>query len=425
MSTAVVEDQSILPSVDGLEREATYCAGKVVNNNDGENKYLSQEQRRARSKKAVEDIHELYRAGVPFFSKTAIQDVVTQIDRTNDLVGRFGRTAAMEMENFVFSGLDGNLVKFRMETGEAHDVQGGGRQLVKYVVYLSPAICRTISQLTLFTHSMNPMLRYLCYQHLTDEHYAFLWNHQLSYCPLRITYRIYLQDRNSKVAVPLEDLQKRNRTKGWPPTEDRLRKEFAACLTNWNEVNDLSQRLESALEKVELPTVTKIVAFACATISDAERDGARHQHVLLLALKRILEARQGQRHSLAELTDSSLSAAPTKPSATTVATIPSTIPPIQCFAQDPAYTDIDKVILAEHGVTVLDDPRGFLQVDNQSAVLSFAPDICVRQIVADIARPAVLIWNTVRDEDDSLSWWQTRFGDSSKFKTLHELEGCL
>lgn len=256
------------------------------------------------------------------------------------------------------------------------------------------------------------MLSYQCYQHLTDEHHALLWGHKLAYCPLRITYRIYLRETNSKVAIPLDDLQKRKRTEGWPPTEESLRKEFDACLANWDEANDLSQRLEFALQEVELPTVTKIVAFACATISNAERDVARCQHVLLLALKRILEARRRQQRSLGEPTSTKFDATP----------------PIQCFAQDPAYIDVDRIVLAEHGVTVLDDPRGFLQVDDQSAVLSFAPNICVRQIVADLARPAVLIWNTVRNEDDSLNWWRATptFGEGSdKGKTLHELEGSL
>ncbi|KAJ7869313.1 hypothetical protein B0H14DRAFT_3132371, partial [Mycena olivaceomarginata] len=33
---------------------------------------------------------------------------------------------------------------------------------------------------------------------------------------------------------------------------------------------------------------------------------------------------------------------------------------IQCFAQDPIYSDMDKQLLGKHGITVLDDPRGFL-----------------------------------------------------------------
>lgn len=259
------------------------------------------------------------------------------------------------------------------------------------------------------------MLYYQCYQHLTVDH-AILCNRKFKYCPLRIAYQRHLRDTQSGVTIPLQHLQKRNRTKkGWPPTEEKVRRDFEACLTDWEKAEEMRRRLRSALEKVDdkLPPVKKIVAFACATITDEERPGPRFQHVLMLALKRILEAHQQQ----ARLDTANLGAAVPPP-----ATPPPLIP---CFAQDPAYTDVDKTILAEHGVTVLDDPRGFLEVDDQSAVLSFAPNICVRQIVADIARPALLIWNTVLDEDESLSLWRERFGDSRKFETLHELEGSL
>jgi hypothetical protein len=55
--------------------------------------------------------------------------------------------------------------------------------------------------------------------------------------------------------------------------------------------------------------------------------------------------------------------------------------------------------LAEFGFTVLDDPRALLEVGNRSVVVSFAPDSPLRQIVADIARPAALIWPRVTDTD--------------------------
>lgn len=247
------------------------------------------------------------------------------------------------------------------------------------------------------------MLYYQSYQHLTADH-TIMCNRKFKYCPLRISYQRHLRDTQSGVTVPLHDLQKQKRTKGGPPTEEKVRRDFEACLTDWEEAGEMCRRLGSALDKVGdelLPAVKKIVAFACATITDEERPGPRFQHVLMLALKRILEARQQQQARL---------------------DTPHLIP---CFAQDPVYTDVDKTILAEHGVAILDDPRGFLEVDDQSAVLSFAPNICVRQIVADIARPALLIWNTVLDEDESLRWWGQRFGDARKFDTLHELEGSL
>ncbi|KAJ7861232.1 hypothetical protein B0H14DRAFT_2506180 [Mycena olivaceomarginata] len=68
---------------------------------------------------------------------------------------------------------------------------------------------------------------------------------------------------------------------------------------------------------------------------------------------------------------------------------------IQCFAQDPIYSDMDKQLLGKHGITVLDDPRGFLQLDESSIVISIAPNIPVKQIVTDLAHLAVIIWNSI------------------------------
>jgi hypothetical protein len=73
---------------------------------------------------------------------------------------------------------------------------------------------------------------------------------------------------------------------------------------------------------------------------------------------------------------------------------------VECYAQDPAYMEVDKRLLGEEGVTVLEDPRGFLEVDDTSVVISTSPNVPVRQIVADIARPAVLIWDEVDQVED-------------------------
>lgn len=70
---------------------------------------------------------------------------------------------------------------------------------------------------------------------------------------------------------------------------------------------------------------------------------------------------------------------------------------ITCYAQDPANTAADKAALKCYGVQILDDPCGFLEVDDPTVVCSFAPNVPVKQIVTDLARPAVLIWDRVRE----------------------------
>jgi hypothetical protein len=44
------------------------------------------------------------------------------------------------------------------------------------------------------------------------------------------------------------------------------------------------------------------------------------------------------------------------------------------------------------GVRILEDPHGFLDVDNRSMVVSIAASVPVKQIVLDICRPAGIIW---------------------------------
>lgn len=73
---------------------------------------------------------------------------------------------------------------------------------------------------------------------------------------------------------------------------------------------------------------------------------------------------------------------------------------IPCFAQDPVCKKNDIVAAGEHGIKIVEDPDAFLEVDESTVVVTVAPDIAVRQIVFDIARPAVLIWNKVRDQNE-------------------------
>lgn len=64
---------------------------------------------------------------------------------------------------------------------------------------------------------------------------------------------------------------------------------------------------------------------------------------------------------------------------------------IKCYTQDPIYEDVDKSVLKEASMSVLSDPRRFLEVDETSVVVSISPDIPVSQIITDIARPAMMV----------------------------------
>jgi len=128
--------------------------------------------------------------------------------------------------------------------------------------------------------------------------------------------------------------------------------------------------------------INKIVAFACSTLSLRDQDEgleesiltrrAAYQHALILTLQTILLEADSQYHSVS----------------------------ITCYAQDPLYTTSDKTVLKNHSITILDDPRGFLEVDESTIVISIAPNVPVKEIITDIARPVMMIWGRLPHEGE-------------------------
>jgi hypothetical protein len=84
---------------------------------------------------------------------------------------------------------------------------------------------------------------------------------------------------------------------------------------------------------------------------------------------------------------------------------------VRCLIQDPWYSKIDKEFLGSMGFRVIDDPTGFLAVDGRSFVMCVAPDVPVKQIVADMRWPAGMLWNTVKPPDEDRTEWETEIFD--------------
>ncbi|OAA53289.1 hypothetical protein ISF_08903 [Cordyceps fumosorosea ARSEF 2679] len=72
----------------------------------------------------------------------------------------------------------------------------------------------------------------------------------------------------------------------------------------------------------------------------------------------------------------------------------------KCYTQDPAYTSVDEQLLAGLGFEVLGDPKGFLEVDESTLVFAVQPKMPVRQIVADLAKPAAMVWGKIEANRD-------------------------
>lgn len=79
---------------------------------------------------------------------------------------------------------------------------------------------------------------------------------------------------------------------------------------------------------------------------------------------------------------------------------PSTFP---ILAQDPEYCDLDEQLVSKLGITIVEDPKGFLAVDDKTSVISVACNVPQNQIIADLARPAGILWNTI-EEEESEAW---------------------
>jgi len=81
---------------------------------------------------------------------------------------------------------------------------------------------------------------------------------------------------------------------------------------------------------------------------------------------------------------------------------------VRVLAQDPAYCEADVALLAELGIQVVEDPQGFLELDDRTFVVSVACNVPQKQIVADLARPVAMLWNEVEEEDEVERSWEQR-----------------
>lgn len=141
--------------------------------------------------------------------------------------------------------------------------------------------------------------------------------------------------------------------------------------------HEVPGQLRSILSSKPLNHINKIVTFACTTMALTDQESwsirSTYQHALITTFRDDLSELQQTQH------------------------------PIQCYAQDPGYTDIDRDILQNSCVTILDNPQGVLEVTDSTAVLSFGAEVPVRQIIADIARPTMLIWDRSQHTEDELT----------------------
>ncbi|KAK2605023.1 hypothetical protein N8I77_007903 [Diaporthe amygdali] len=264
-----------------------------------------------------------------------MQSLASQFDDSNSKV-KCGDTSK---KFFVTPGVDGNDAEIEIATGRVVAQRDGVESIM-----------------------MDPFLDYIPYQRLISQAQSInTFCPNLAYCPLRVKYHICQRSQGSTQVLP-----------AWTPEPlDAVRKTFAAKVKDW-EASEACKQLRDCLETAHIPgPIKKIVAFACSTIASRPVWPASiAQHCLILTLRDFFSKAGSVK-------------APHN---------------IQCFAQDSTYTQVDRDVLKEKGIRVLDDPRAFLEVDDSTIVLSFSPDVPVRQIITDLARPAALLWDQVHTQ---------------------------
>ncbi|KAJ6611072.1 hypothetical protein B0H10DRAFT_1953358 [Mycena sp. CBHHK59/15] len=193
--------------------------------------------------------------------------------------------------------------------------------------------------------------------HLVNGGHRNVKNSSVVYLPIQLVHSTVWRDKETKERVPLPSFT-------FEETGQLFQDQKGDFEANKVEL--------SALISSHIPwDIRKIVAFACGTPSRKPTHvPSVVQHIVVLALKDIFIEKEGNTKQ------------------------------VLCFAQDPIYSVIDKQLLAQHNIACCDDPRGFLEVDKWSLVISIAPNIPVKQIITDLARPAVIIWGRISGESE-------------------------
>lgn len=222
----------------------------------------------------------------------------------------------------------------------------------------------------LTVYCVKPVIEYASLLQLTSDKWVEHLDPELAYCNTVVYHKVLDLDKERRKAA-------KARYASVP--REVVERDFDRNLHEWMTSEQCKQLQSLDIVREEAIRIKKIVAFACGSIThfkEQSRGRSCYQHGLIKTLRDILiQARHGDINLTREQREEQ----------------------IQCFIQDPAYTDIDrKVLQDDYGIaTINENPEGFLEVDDSTLVLSFSPNVPVRQVVVDIAKPAVMIWDRV------------------------------
>lgn len=164
-------------------------------------------------------------------------------------------------------------------------------------------------------------------------------------------------------------------------TPEEFKHRYASQSKIWEE----SKTCQSLVEQLrrftpnQINGVKKIFGFGLGDVDKIERSHKGHvqrpiaQHASLKTIAKFLEERNGGRR-------------------------------VPCYSQDPLLRDgCGAEFIESIGITALDDPKGFIEVDEDTFVVSVAPNVPVRQVIADLTKPRAMLWDSV-DETNTREW---------------------
>ncbi|KAI1423226.1 hypothetical protein F5Y12DRAFT_758698 [Xylaria sp. FL1777] len=278
------------------------------------------------------EIQTIYDAGTPIFTKDSIRQVGEELRRFQNGERNDGGNITMRGVN----GVDYEVFVHPPRRGppRENEVPGGSTWVIHY-------------------HA----LEYLTSFKLSD---IAVFDLQSAYLPMKIGAIIRVRNENVKDNSPLPPA---------PPEEDLTT--YWAIEQQWKTSKHYAQ-LQEVLANVEIPIpLTKVIAVASGRL--VVRSQVNKRRVLHHSLISDLHLTLAQRGFFLPAASS------TRP-----------------YIQDPAYTQRDKDILRSAEFTIIDDPQAWLELDESSVLVCINADFPVADIVADICRPALIIWDKKR-----------------------------
>ncbi|CAI7638186.1 unnamed protein product [Penicillium glandicola] len=317
--------------------------------------------------RAMELLKTWYDSDKPFFTKKDLRDVSNQLNRRYNTRRRSGAQNQM----ISVKGLSGSKIFYKVTTGQ---VLTGEVKNEEWVI-------------------LEPKIRYFCYEQLTSSVKSEEIELVEAFFPVQIEHFALVRATDTKLPVDAEYIEN-------PVAVDET---LQNTLKYWRKTSEW-EKLKSLLKLVVTHDITKIVGIASGSMEFGPDDEdctyrSAVQHSLLITIKESLE-------------ENSETKTP-------------------CYVQDPRYTAVDEWALAQHGCEVLEDPKAFLEIDDDCILFSCCPALPLKEITVDFARPAMLVWDRVADapghrchnpDSDHVRDMIEREYDSHEFWDLHEVE---